>query len=370
MLLVMSPFLPITIQARSTSEASAAVTASPYGRVSVSGSDFLIGGKATPPRFFGVVDTTALQFAILAFVEGRSSHAGKSSVFPGPDTGNHGVVSPHDTASNFFGKYFSLLVKYGCNTVRIGAADDWGSGIQYEVWKNQPEQYLSLLRIMCDQAAKKKVWIVLSLAGSQEYPAYSYSGSGTVFNTSSIAYENYVEYCRSVMSAVDGKTALAWYDIFNEPDHNDCHAMYWIDNGGKTAFFKWASAVATDTSGVSSHPRTMGVAGLGNMFGWGQEDFDLCTGMVPFEIASRHYYASNEDMNNFATPQTWAKNDGKPLFWGELADNSVYPLRRYIYAENAIYVSGGSAITSMVLTGTMGYPEQPSSMAEALGRSP
>jgi hypothetical protein len=47
----------------------------------------------------------------------------------------------------------------------------------------------------------------------------------------------------------------------------------------------------------------MGVAGLGNMFGWGQVDLDVCTGKVPFEIASRHYYASNKDMNNFATPK-------------------------------------------------------------------
>ncbi len=271
--------------------------------MSVSGTSLLIDGKPTSQRFFGVVDTNALQFAILAFIEEQISYAGKSSVFPGPDTGNFGVVSPHDTTVNFFGKYFSLLVKHNCNMVGIGAADAWGSRIQCEAWKDHRDQYFSLLKCMCDQAAKSNVWILLSMAGSQEYPTYQYGGLGTVFRTFSTAYSNYVTYCRSVMSTLNGKTAVAWYDVFNEPDHNNCHAKYWTCNGGKAAFFNWATAVTKATSGLSSHPRTMGVAGLGNMFGWGQVDLDVCTGKVPFEIASRHYHASNKDMKNFATPK-------------------------------------------------------------------
>jgi hypothetical protein len=94
----------------------------------------------------------------------------KSPVFPGPDTGNHGVVSLQDAAVNFFGMHFSLLVDYNYNSdlVRNGAADAWGSRIQYIAWKNQKEQYFLLLKGLCEQAAKSKVWIVLSMACSQD----------------------------------------------------------------------------------------------------------------------------------------------------------------------------------------------------------
>jgi len=143
--------------------------------------------------------------------------------------------------------------------------------------------------------------------------------------------------------------------VYNEPDHDQVYYGWWSSHGGKAAFYAWACAVAREAVAYG-HPRTMGVAGLGAMFGWGQADFDLATGKVPFEIASRHYYASNTDLNNFRTPQQWAKNDNKPLYWGELANNYRYPLVRYKYAEAAIYATGGQAVTSMVLTGTSGYP--------------
>ena len=101
----------------------------------------------------------------------------------------------------------------------------------------------------------------------------------------------------------------------------------------------------------------MGVAGYGDLFNsWSQEDFDLCSGKTGFEIAHRHYYASAEDPALFTEPEQWAENSGVPLFWGELADNSVYPLTRYSFAEEEIWNAGGQAITSMVLTGTEGYP--------------
>ncbi|TQS81021.1 hypothetical protein A3207_06760 [Candidatus Methanomassiliicoccus intestinalis] len=142
--------------------------------------------------------------------------------------------------------------------------------------------------------------------------------------------------------------------MFNEPDHNNCNANYW--HGDKQAFSNWASAVAEDTSGSSTHPRTMGVAGLGTLFEWSRDDFGLSTGDVGFEIAHRHYYASAKDSSLFSQPEAWADHYGLPLLWGELADNSVYPLIRHTYGEEAIWNAGGQAITSMVLTGTDGYP--------------
>ena len=335
--------------------AAAATSASAYGRISVSGSDITVDGDASA-QFFGVVDTTALQFAILAYVEGETQYAGKTSVFNGPDTSDQGYISQNANAEEFWSQYFALLEYYDCNLVRIGAGDSWGSQIEYRAWTQHHDAYLSLLETMLEQAEAHNVWVVLVLAGSQEYPTYTYGGSGSVFDTGSTAYANYVEYCNEVMAALEDYDGLGWYDLFNEPDHNNCYANYWSSHGGKTAFHAWASAVAADTADASTHPRSMGVAGYGNMFGWSQSDFDLATGTVGFEIASRHYYASASDASLFSTPEQWAENDNIPLFWGELAYNAVYPLTRWTFGEEAIYANGGQAIASMVLTGTSGYP--------------
>ena len=88
-----------------------------------------------------------------------------------------------------------------------------------------------------------------------------------------------------------------------------------------------------------------------------------------FEIAHRHYYASAEDSSLFEEPEEWAENSNIPLYWGELADNSVYPLTRYSFAEEEIWDAGGQAITSMVLTGTAGYPYTGGTLEPALSSS-
>lgn len=352
-LMILSLLLPATVLIAESPSASAAPA---YGMVSVQGTTILVDGQAPASKFFGVVDTTALAFAILTYIEGQTQYAGKSSVFNGPDTGRYSAVSPNDTAEHFFDRYFALLSYYHCNMVRIGAGDAWASRIQYDAWANHHDAFTALLRTMVAEAEQHNVWICLVLAGSTEYPACTFGGSGSVFDTTSSAYSTYIAYCNGMMSGLDGLEGIAWYDMFNEPDHNACYSGYWAGHGGKTGFNGWATAIAAATVGYSSHPRTMGVAGLGNMFGWGKADFDLCTGAVPFEIASRHYYASNTDTYNFATPEAWARADNKPLFWGELARNNVYPLVRYTFAEQAIFANGGQAITSMVLTGTAGYP--------------
>ena len=74
------------------------------------------------------------------------------------------------------------------------------------------------------------------------------------------------------------------------------------------------------------------------------------------KICEVHYYGSSSDAGSFSSAQQWAAAAGKPLFWGELGYNAVYPLIRYTTAEDAIWANGGQAITSMVLTGTPGYP--------------
>ncbi len=63
MLSALALLLPGAVILSETSSVSAAPA---YGRVSVSGSDLTVNGDASA-QFFGVVDTTALQFAISAY---------------------------------------------------------------------------------------------------------------------------------------------------------------------------------------------------------------------------------------------------------------------------------------------------------------
>jgi len=337
-------------------EAPMASAAPTYGRVTVSGTNILVDGAVPAEKFFGVDDTTALQFAIMTYVNGEQGVRGWSSVFNTPDTPNYArsPVTPNDTPENFWHQYFALLQYYDCNLVRIGCGDAWGTELQYNAWLYHRDAYIDLLRTMCEQAEAHGVWVNLVLAGSQEWPTYQFRGSGVPFDPNSQAFANWAAYCRDIMAALDNEDAICWYDLYNEPDHDKVADGYWQED--KVRFNAWAKAAVAATNGVSSHPRTMGVAALGKLFDWNKADFDLAVGTTGIEILQVHYYGSNYDANNFAWPEGWARENGKPLFWGELGWNGQYPLTRYTFAEETIWANGGQAIASMVLTGTPGYP--------------
>lgn len=340
-------------------------SASPaIGRVTVSGTNILVDGAIPSEKFYGVVDTTALQFAIMTYINGETGVRGWTSVFNNPDTPNYvrSPVVPNDTPENFWHQYFALLQYYDCNLVRIGCGDTWGTSLQYNAWLNHHDAYIELLRTMCEQAEAHGVWVSLVLAGSQEYPTFTFGGSGSVFDPSSSAFSRYAAYCRDVMAELEDENAICWYDLFNEPDHNYVNQNYW--KGDKVRFNNWAKAAVAATEGASTHPRTMGVAALGSLFGWNKADFDLAVGKIGVEILHVHYYGSNYDAYNFQLPEGWARQNGKPLFWGELAFNKDYPIVRYDFAEQAIWNAGGQAIASMVLTGTPGYPYRGGSLVD------
>lgn len=336
-----------------------AMAASPshdMGRVTVYGTDIYIDGVKTDKNFFGVVDSTALAFAIDNYINGNKAVAGWTSVFNGPDTGARMPVTPNDTPDAFWNQYFAQMKSYDYNLVRIGPHDYWGTEMSYNAWKNHQDQFYDMLHSMCYYAQYHGVWLSFSMGGSQQFPAYHFHGSGNVFEPGSGAFNNYIEYVNAIMVELEDWDSIFMYDVFNEPDHDQVYDAYWQSHGGKQAFNNWANAVADATAGVSTHPRNMGVAGFGKMFGMNQQDFNLATGHTGFEILHRHYYGSNTDPYNFEAPEKWAKEIGKPLMWGELAYNGVYPLVRYDFGEKAIWNAGGRLITSMVATGTPGYP--------------
>ena len=99
--------------------ASASSPAPTYGRISVSGTNITVDGSVPDYHLFGVVDPTALQYAILAYVDGDMQDAGITSVFNGPDTSSLGYIPQNSNATVFWEQYFSLLHLYGCNLVRL-----------------------------------------------------------------------------------------------------------------------------------------------------------------------------------------------------------------------------------------------------------
>ena len=173
-----------------------------------------------------------------------------------------------------------------------------------------------------------------------------------MFEPGSGAFNNYIEYVNAIMVELEDWDSIFMY-VFNEPDH-DRSRCYWQSHGGKQAFNNWANAVADATAGVSTHPRNMGVAGFGKMFGMNQQDFNLATGHTDSRSCTATTMAATP-IRQLEAPEKWAKEIGKPPAWGELAYNGVYPLVRYDFGEKAIWNAGGRLITSMVATGTPGY---------------
>jgi hypothetical protein len=311
------------------------------------------GGQLSEP-LYGVCDTTALQYAILAYINDEAVYRGKNQNFPSPG----GTITQNLDAETFWHQYFALCDYYDLNLMRIGAGDKWGTSIQYDAWANHQDEYFDLLKIMAQQAEDHGVWVCLVLAGTAETETYTFGGSGSAFDTSTSAYSNFIKYAKSTMTALNGEDGIGMYDLWNEPDYDAIYYSYWQSHGGKTGFNTWAKSVCADTKPLlgGGHPRTMGVAGQGAMFGWGQSDFDLATGKVGWEIASRHYYATATDEYLFADPEAWAENDNVPLYWSELGYNAANTYVRWEYAESRIFANGGQAITTMVLNSYDNYP--------------
>jgi len=329
-----------------------AAAVDPGDALSVEGTHLQLDGANITAPLFGVCDTTALQFAILSWIEGQSStYAGKNQIFPG----FAGTISCSNS-SEFWGKYFTLAEYYDLDLIRIGAGDKWGTDIQYEAWANHHDQYITLLEQMARYADAHGVKIILVLAGTQDYPAPYFGAADNSFTITSQAYANYITYARDTMTCLADDCGIGIIDLWNEPDHNYAWSKYWSSNGGKSAYHVWAGDIANKTLAYNWHPRLIGVADLGTMFSWGQGDFNLATGSLNFELNDRHYYAKAQDAYLFQDPEAWSDATGKPLIWTELGNNTNYPEERWPYAEQQIAAAGGQAYVAMTLLGTANYP--------------
>jgi hypothetical protein len=339
--------------------AAAPVKSTTSGSLGVSGTHLTVNGVDVNDTLNGVVDTTALQYSLETWVNGEMALAGKNQNFPYPLS-----KIPTTSLNDFWDNYFAACHHFNLTLVRLGASDNWGSEVLYTAWMYHRETFYQVLDTMAEKAADHGAFVVLVLAGTQDYPAYDFQGPGDPFDAQSQAYSNYIAYARDVMTHLAPKQGIGIYDLWNEPDADKVDQKYW--KGDKVAFNVWSTQVAQDTAQYAFHPRTMGVAGYGVLFGWGQGDFDLATGKVPFEVSQRHYYASAYDPRSARDPEEWAKVAGKPLLWGEVGNNGHLIQTRWPQMEEGISTNGGDAICSIAMGGTEGYPYQPTGVSWVL----
>ena len=73
------------------------------------------GTELSAGRLYGVDDTTLLQFAILAYVDGQTQYKGKNQNFPGPG----GTITPNYDASVMFDQYFGICAYYDLNLMQV-----------------------------------------------------------------------------------------------------------------------------------------------------------------------------------------------------------------------------------------------------------
>ena len=76
-------------------------------------------------------------------------------------------------------------------------------------------------------ASSHGVFVVLVLAGTNGYPPFSFGGTGSPFDITSTAFSNYISYADDSMHALSGKEGIGMFDLWNEPDSDDCDVGYW-----------------------------------------------------------------------------------------------------------------------------------------------
>jgi len=328
--------------------------AAAQGIVSVSGTQLMVTGNNTIIQLMGVDDSTALIYALQAYVNDRPENWGKNMNFPEPDIGQLKVTN----LSQMWYAYFWFCAYYNLSLVRIGASDAWATEIMYRAWHDDPVNYYAVLDEMCDQADSRGVYIELVLAGSQEWPLYSFGANDSVLDlnrTVGHAYHNYLDYVNGTVQHLSPQNAILAFDVWNEPDHIKVAKSYW--GSDQLKFKRWASNLSADIRPMTFHLVDMGVGGTPgySLWGWDYGSFLNSTGDTGFSLCHRHYYASAQDDYLLDAPHGWSERVGKPLIWGELANNFRYPLERWPFAEHKISANEDTYCT-MVLRGTYNYP--------------
>ena len=313
------------------------------------------GAPLTIP-LVGVVDTTAFVYAVDAHCNGQTANWGKNMNFP-DDSGDG--FDDVDNLSAFWHSFFYCCEYYDLNLVRLGANDAWATELVYSAWVDHEAEFYEVIDAMLLEADRHGVYVELTLAGSQEYPAYDFEGTSEIWDythTPGTAYYNYWQYAKDVITTVDdmdNASALFAFDAWNEPDHNSINTNYW--GGDQEEFLDWAQYLANDLTPLTTKLVDLGTAGVADLWDWNFESFYNCTGGNGFDICHWHYYASAEDDYLVTDPLGWNASVYKPLFVGEVANNSG-DLHRWTWYEETFFANGGMALCHMVLDGTDDYP--------------
>ncbi|MDW5562987.1 MAG: hypothetical protein SA339_07145 [Methanomassiliicoccus sp.] len=330
--------------------------------------DLRLGRDSMANRSFGVDETTALAHAINAYINNVAGEAGLNMNFPGP--GGYMSITGCSNEATFWDKYFEYCQYYDIDLVRVGAADLWGTSIQYDAWKNHTtdNKYPDMLVAMCDRSYAHNVKIVLVIAGSANNksndPIFAFNKASNPFDNTTAAYWEYIRYANSTMGILNNMTLShrpIMIDLWNEPDHNHANYIYWHNRIG--LFHGWSNGVARQTSGHNQgYLRTMGTAVQANMTDNNTIDSSSPTNKANLtlvmntglEVWQAHLYRTDNGVTSYQVNALTNCSAGHPLFWGEVG---LENWNRNTYMEQKIYANGWTYVCSMMLyNATADYP--------------
>lgn len=371
-LIVLMFFCPVVVMTAPAHRATA--TTAGMGAVTVSGTDFKVNGSAVSAGHFrGIDETTALIYAMMYAADPGLQiwywYGGKNQNFPSANgAGRILAGDPND----MWNKYFTYCNYYDINLVRMGAFDEWGTGIMYSLWHTNAPAFEACLETMLSQAYIHHVYVTITIAGAGAWPTYSY-GAGTGKDNpfgvmpagSEYAYNYYLDYAQGVLAELNVsayRNAIFSVDLYNEPDGDNIYLNWWhgldishYEGFGQLYFRFWARSVHNATDGYFSGLRELGTACGGYLFNFSESAFDLCQDTY-FSTCHVHIYGWALDSYLITERMSWASALGKPLLIGELGNNSVYPIIRWMAFENMSISNGVEAVISLTLLGTPGYP--------------
>jgi len=338
-----------------------------YNYYQINGKYFSAGGNnISAGGLWGIDETTALEYALAYYCNNGTTYShylGQNQNFPNPGGFiNTSGYAPSTRLNNFWNKYFTYCNYFNVKIVRMGAFDQWGTHLM-DGASDSNALYNQALNIMLNSAWNHSVAIEIVLAGDRPDITGTFGGPNyfgdSVFDLNKNTgheYWYYLNYVNKTIGYIQHKPALFSIDCWNEPDSNPANTHAW--NNDIDLFNSWAKSISGNITPMTNNIIDMGTATLGNLFHWGESNFNLSTGTTGFDTVHRHYYASANDSYLVTDPIKWANDANKPYIIGELGYNKNYPEIRWIWYENQAISHGVQVIISLTLRGTNGYPHQ------------